>query len=235
MKIKTHLTILLLLCFFKCISQSSGKIIYKISTIDFEIKREEGKNTGAKMLAQEVLEAASLQTFELSFGLNKSKFQNISTDTGINSELEVLNKLASVRFTCNFNYFFDKNKSQELFQYNDGTLVEKIYKAKNWNITKETKTIDKYICFKAIYSFDYLARDKKMKTRTITAWFAPSLPYPYGPKNYNGLPGLILELQDWNTTFLATKIQLIKKPIMINFPRGKTISEEEYEKAILKN
>lgn len=235
MKFKTHLFILLLLCFFKCVSQSSGKIIYKISTIDFEIKQEEGKNVSSKILAQEVLETASLQTFELSFGQNKSKFQNISTEMGINSQSEVLNKLASVRFTCNFNYFFDNNTNQELFQYNDGTLVEKKYDTKNWNITKETKTIDEYMCFKATYTFEYLARNKKMKTRTITAWFAPSLPYPYGPKNYNGLPGLILELQDWDTTFLATKIQLLKKPIIINFPNGKTVSEEEYEKAIRKN
>ena len=38
---------------------------------------------------------------------------------------------------------------------------------------------------------------------------------------------MILELQDWDTTFLATKIELFDKEIKIDFPKGKTITQEE--------
>lgn len=58
------------------------------------------------------------------------------------------------------------------------------------------------------------------------------LPYGFGPIQFNGLPGLILELHYINTTYFATKILLSDKDIPINFPKGKTISKEEYDKKL---
>jgi hypothetical protein len=40
-------------------------------------------------------------------------------------------------------------------------------------------------------------------------------------------------LQDWDTTFLATKIEFFDKEIKIDFPKGKTITQEEYERKVL--
>ena len=68
----------------------------------------------------------------------------------------------------------------------------------------------------------------------MTAWFAPSLPYSFGPKNYYGLPGLILELTEGSTTYIVTKIELSNKNISVVQPRGKTISREEYNKRLKK-
>lgn len=82
----------------------------------------------------------------------------------------------------------------------------------------------------------YIARDAKEKNITIIAWFAPSLPYAYGPKDYGGLPGLILELTEKETTYYASKINITKnKEVKIDFPKGKMITEEEYNRKAMLN
>lgn len=91
------------------------------------------------------------------------------------------------------------------------------------------------MCYKAIYSYEYIARGNQIKTKTITAWFAPSLPFSYGPIEFHGLPGLILELNKDYTTYSVHKIVLFDEQIKIDIPRGKIISIDEYKKAILKN
>lgn len=230
MKLKIYLLIISMMQFYNCFSQSSGKVMYKINNIDFEVSKVRDENSMASKMVDEALKNAKSQVFELTFTTYKSKFKII--ESSIQSDNQLINKFASARFTSGFSYFLDKKQNVELFLYSNGTLVADNYQNKNWQITSETKTIDTYLCYKAIYKYDYLARDQKTKTRTITAWFAPSLPYSYGPKNYNGLPGLILELQDWNTTFLATEISLSDEIIDIKFPQGKTITDEEYRKAM---
>jgi GLPGLI family protein len=65
-----------------------------------------------------------------------------------------------------------------------------------------------------------LGRNEKGKNVTIITWFAPSLPYGYGPKDYNNLPGLILELTEKETTYYASKINITNgTETKIDFPK----------------
>ena len=80
-----------------------------------------------------------------------------------------------------------------------------------WTLTQATKTIAGYPCRQAVYAYTYTDLDDVDKTVHVTAWYAPDLPYPYGPVGYDGLPGLILELTTrWkrSQTFRATALQL---------------------------
>jgi len=49
------------------------------------------------------------------------------------------------------------------------------------------------------------------KTIEVVAWFAPEIPYNYGPLGYYGLPGLILELQGYDFIIYAEEVKFNKK------------------------
>jgi len=93
-----------------------------------------------------------------------------------------------------------------------------------WEIKQESKQIGNYTCFKAIKK-DTIAKNK------IIAWFTPQIPISFGPREFNGLPGLILEVNHSVVNFKAIRIEInpknlekIKKP-----SKGKEITEAAYK------
>ena len=62
-------------------------------------------------------------------------------------------------------------------------------------------------CLKA---YSTTSKDKIKKIQA-TAWFCPDIPVGYGPMQYFGLPGLIIELHFSKMTFIVEKINLKNK------------------------
>jgi GLPGLI family protein len=124
------------------------------------------------------------------------------------------------------------NKKELLTKIDDGFLLKSNLLESGWEITTETKKIDICLCYKAVYNNEYVARDNKTRTKTITAWFAPSMPFLSGPMEFHGLPGLILELTKDYTTYSAQKIDLLNEEIKIDFPKGKIMTKDEYDKKV---
>lgn len=101
-----------------------------------------------------------------------------------------------------------------------------------WQLHNETKMIGDYKCYKATSK---LIRDNGKAgifEFPIIAWYTPSIPITFGPLGYGGLPGLILELQERNIVYGATKISLnqkfTKKKSKLTKPKdGKRITSEE--------
>ena len=220
--------------FTNCLGQSIyGRIEYRIQPIDFSSKSEDSR---IKNIINDLLKEANKQIFVLDFTNNDSKFSMVNSLTMSSNNLPFEKqkiKLASTRFTSDFNYYLNKNENFVILEKLDGALIKMEYVKKKWNITSESKMIDKYLCYKANYINSYIGRDGKEKNIEISAWFAPSLPYSYGPKDYNGLPGLILELREKETTYYAASINFSNtKEFKIDFPKGKTISAEDYEKGL---
>ncbi len=204
-----------------CYSQTSGRVTYAV-VLDEDTNKDKDPEIEA------IRDVAKKQTFSLQFNSDLSQFTS-------NENLNVnpfYNKMAYVSYTCGYDFFYDKTSKLQLFRKQGNTLIQSKSKSVNWVITSETKLIDKYLCFKAEYNLEYLAADNVMKKRSIVAWFAPSIPFPFGPKEYYGLPGLILELKEWDTVFIATKIELSENLINISFPKGKVISEVEYDQRV---
>ena len=49
------------------------------------------------------------------------------------------------------------------------------------------------------------------KTITVTAWYTPQISVSNGPDNYQGLPGLILEVNDGDLSIFVVKLQSTPK------------------------
>ena len=220
-----------LLTIFSAHSQrASGEVVYKVVSAGiYDVKRDNDA-LGNKMLEGRLTSLAK-QSFLLEFSASKSRFvRNNSLSINDDKQEQLYDKMATSYYSSSYDYYLDNSIGIGMFKYSrDGSLVTQHVKEKEWDISTESKKIGGYLCYKAVYIKKYIGRDGNMKTLPVTAWFAPSLPYNYGPKQYYGLPGLILELHELFGVFLATDIKIGgDKNIMIEFPKGKTITEEEY-------
>lgn len=116
--------------------------------------------------------------------------------------------------------------TKELFNTSNSTgeNLRIVQEKKEWELLKDTKKIGKYTCYKAIQS------SSTSKVKPI-AWYTLEIPLPFGPRDFNGLPGVILELELKNYHFKATTITLnssdfepIEKPT-----KGKKIKHAEWK------
>jgi GLPGLI family protein len=213
-------------------SQKSGVVEYAIQNIDFEIK-DDPNNLEAINLVKEKLKIAKAQTFTLKYNDSESQFESNTTGiSGTNEREKFFATLAKISLTSE-DYYYDKTNQKVIRKTTDGTLIEYKNYILDWEIFNESKKIDDYLCYKAILTIHSFNMANEPMTQYIVAWFAPSLPYSFGPKKYIGLPGLILELTEYNTTFLATKINLQNEEIKIEFPKGKRIDYNDYINGVL--
>jgi GLPGLI family protein len=97
-----------------------------------------------------------------------------------------------------------------------------------WKMTTEQMTILGYPCFKAI------GNPGDTVVGPIEAWYTPALAVSSGPKNYGGLPGLILAVKGGDNgayVVFASKIDL--RPLTAEEPiakpdKGKAMTREEF-------
>jgi GLPGLI family protein len=75
----------------------------------------------------------------------------------------------------------------------------------NWNLLPDTMNINGLICNKATTHF---------RGRDFIAWYTLSYPYPVGPWKFNGLPGLIIKIEDSKKQFLFEATNIIKDKMM---------------------
>ena len=95
-----------------------------------------------------------------------------------------------------------------------------------------------YLCFKALTTRNYIDRNGNKVELEVLAWFSPDLNISSGPKDYSGLPGLILEIQEGDGLKIsANKVELITKDesefILPNY--DDLIDEESFNKIVNKS
>lgn len=103
-----------------------------------------------------------------------------------------------------------------------------------WEITNDTKVINRFKCFKATKN-KTIINSKGTYNFKIEAWFAPEIPVRFGPKEFNNLPGLILELKDSHHTIYVESINFLNKAPKIKPFKGDIITEETYLKVTEEN
>lgn len=148
----------------------------------------------------------------------------------------------------------EKSMIEDVEMFGKRFLVTEDMEQPQWKMSTETKKIGQYTCYKATLikednSVDWSrmfrrnqqndstkTKEDKPNTIVVTAWYTPQIPVSAGPNSYWGLPGLILELNEGETTMLCTEIVINPEDaVAITKPtKGKKVSREQYNKEVKK-
>ena len=81
-----------------------------------------------------------------------------------------------------------------------------------------------------------LFKMEKPEDKVVTAWYSPEIPVSFGPDNYWGLPGLILEVNDGENMLLCSKVVLSNKEnTKIKAPTtGEKITQKKFDEILKK-
>ena len=102
-------------------------------------------------------------------------------------------------------------------------VVDKLEKI-NWLFIDEEKTIGSFKCKKA---------QAKINNEEVIAWYSDEMAIQDGPKDFYGLPGLIIELIAEKKTYHAININQTKNKLEIKKPtKGTKVTKQEYLKIV---
>lgn len=237
MIVKKIILILGLIIFKTSFGQTiEGKIIYQ-ATLYTDIYIKELKNNKEipvykkRLKIQDALSARPIKFFLLFKG-NESLYHaefdlNMQRDMGL--EMNLLGLVAGDDYICYTNLTTNENFRQSFWMNNVIINVKPLV----WELTKETKKIEKYTCYKATATLKEEREQEGFLSDQIIAWYTPQIPVGFGVQNFGGLPGLTLELTQYTERgilfYKATKIELNpKEKIIIKKPKGKKISHKEF-------
>jgi GLPGLI family protein len=227
--------ILLILCLFLICQISSQEIYMKVtykkaSTIILKKK----KNSYATKIIEQTQEEMNKLEYVLLFNNSASIFKEIPKMEIGSDDMAI--KLGKLFGDTSGVFYTDKKTGKtyreqefesELFQVEHNKITD-------WILTQENKKIGKYTCYKATKKDSYIGSSGVRLYYNVTAWYTLELPYNYGPIKYNGLPGLILEIENRQAKIYVEKIEVNpkqKEPI-IKPTKGEKIMEADYDKMI---
>lgn len=216
--------------FISVINAQSGIVIYTVKNNE-QFKKENEKNDFDKV-SDIINTGIEYLTFSLAFKKNESFFE-IEDKVYLNDKKPNLSVVNAIISNGKHYINFENRK-----YYNERSIYGKNYVIKDtiinnndWTVTNETKVIANYTCYKATKKI--FSNKAKTSTKEIVAWFCPEIPYYFGPKSYNGLPGLILELIDIRYTFYAEKINFYNSVDIKSLNIDKTISKTEFDNLVI--
>lgn len=246
---KTIITIILLSASFFINAQNfTGKATYKTSSksnIRFG-ENQEGITDKMQEELQKRLQKMNQKTFFLEFDKFTSVYEEEEQLEAPKPQVGGNNVMVmSFGGSGNGSIYF-KNIQEKRF-VNQTEIMSKAFLVKdslpkyNWELSSETKNIGNYTCYKATFSREVEnvsmslvnGESKEVKTKetkVTTAWYTLQVPISNGPSEYQGLPGLILEINDGTNLIVCTEIVLNpSESIKIDEPeKGKIVSQSEY-------
>jgi GLPGLI family protein len=143
---------------------------------------------------------------------------------------------SQLKLHSDFSKVYYQSKKEEVFIINfisnafSGTVIKDKIIDLDWKIRQSgRKVILGYECYMAETTLE-IGRDKY----SIKAWFTPAINFKLGPKNLNGLPGLILAFeQNAQQYYEAIKITQLKNKDIIIPEFESTQTYDEFTNAII--
>ena len=228
----------------------SGKATYKTSrksTVKFG-ENQKGITKDMQEQFKTRMQKMSQKTFILNFDRTASIYKQDVKLNAPKPQVRGANvRVMSFGGSGNGSIYY-KNIQEKRFA-NKTEIMSKVFLVKdslpkyNWELSSETKNIGNYTCYKATFSEEVESvtmsmingeskEAKKKETVVTTAWYTPQIPVSNGPDDYQGLPGLILEINDGKKMIVCTEIVLNPSiKIDIEEPKkGKIVSQEKFNK-----
>ena len=177
--------------------------------------------------------------FQLIFNKYSSVFK--LKETIIPEGEELFYSLATVRGATPGTVYYKNIKDKIKIKRTESTgeifLVQYPFEQFEWRITTETRIIHGYKCYKATAHWEEFDYSRKILLKSDPeVWFTNEIPFPFGPKGLDGLPGLVLEgTFNGKTFFYITKIQTgekVKDKVLAEPSKGKKIAHEDYLKLL---
>ena len=224
----------------------SGKVTYKIeSKLSAEERYEAINSKSSDNVKQAILRKLKSSLMALRFvelELEFTPYESLFETTKSMQNDNTLDIKEAIRFTGTLGTYYSDLKKNHFYHQRPYAehefLIEMEFDDLDWEICDETKKIIGYMCIKATTTI--ISANGEMP---VTSWFAPELPFPFGPKEFCGLPGLILAVDYDDYYFYAVTIDLDKKQRNIKNPtKGELVTDkrffkivEEYHNNIFKN
>jgi len=236
-KMKIRISIITLFISIITLAQTTtNEVIYKKRSTKIYVK--DSTEISPRMLAVRKAYPLALEykSYLLKFSKNESFFEemeSVEPDNKLNSFARIMADFAGGtkgKFYVNINkdtLLHQKTLKSDLF------LVSSKVSSINWVIDfNNSKNIGKYKCFKATTFKEELMHKGGIVSRPVIAWFCPELAFSFGPIEFSGLPGLILELEfpEEKIILFADKITLnkkIKKDIK-SLTKGIKVTKQEF-------
>lgn len=137
-----------------------------------------------------------------------------------------LENLIGVDRRHNYDYLFLDSNKNEAISYEDFARIfykiTDVFPVFQWQLVNEFKEVNDIKVQKAI---------GKYRGKIWEVWFAETIPYSFGPRKLNGLPGVILEAKDQSgkISIKAKKIEFDVECEICKLPDNKKIIEVTYK------
>ncbi|MBA5630429.1 GLPGLI family protein [Moheibacter lacus] len=125
--------------------------------------------------------------YSLILNKNESEFKHIERISNDQTDGFAINLAVRSNEGVLYKDFQNNFSLKEMSFLNSNYLVKDSIKKFDWKISKDSKELLGYEVRKAEVEIDSIT--------TAVAWYAPKLNFKNGPDVYDGLPGLILEIQ----------------------------------------
>ena len=194
-----------------------GKIIYE-QKIDLHRRMQDEQ-------MKAIVPQFRTSKYELNFADNQSMYKiqeeepDITENTGNGG---IVMKFGGANSEYYKNFATQKQVEKRELGDKDYIIEDSLHHT-TWKLMDTTKTILGYTCKKAT--------GKTERGTDVEAWYTEDIPVSSGPETFNGLPGMILQIDINKEEFITTAISIEKsadKKELKEPAKGKKITSEEY-------
>lgn len=207
-----------------CLAQNNGTIIYEEKTDIHKTLPPERQEM------KDMIPQYNISSFELIFSGDVSIYQAKKEEEITEVTSNAPGSRMTMRFGRDNRIVYKHLTDDKMIDSRDFMqkqfLITGPLKARKWKIGKNQKEILGYTCMEAFSRVD--------SATTLVAWFTPQITNANGPSDYQGLPGMILQINinDGQHIVTATELHLdnIDASIIKAPAKGKEVTSEEFEK-----